>query len=139
MREQQSFQESKLRNCVIWASNSLSSFLSPDADPNMSLKDHGNVICPVSDWETDPFLVVFCKFHDWGFLFGGNSAADDRIGVEAESKNLVSKNGVFKDPFKGWAVNDDRKLGSFVLLEKVFMDSFNWGFCIDLKIRFDLF
>lgn len=95
VEEKQRLQELELANGVVCASCSLLALLAQDADADVGLQDHSNVVGAVTDGQSSfcgmPFLH---HVDDVGLLLRGNAAGEDDVDLFAHVKEYFL--GLFK-------------------------------------------
>jgi len=83
MNEKQSTQVEELADSVIRASYGLSAFFTPDTHSDVSLHYHWYIVCPITDADSDPRAILFCKYHNVTLLLWTYPAANDADSEQA--------------------------------------------------------
>lgn len=108
MHKQQILQILKLPNRIVTRSTRLLSFKATNPHTQMSRSDHIHIISSIPNSKCGHFLKSFpYHFYNLGFLLGGDSAADDYIGVLAEVQELFFDDVALDDLDEALAGDDD--------------------------------
>lgn len=102
-------QKSEFSYCEITRINSSESFLSKETDTNVGLKDHRDIISPITNCKIDPLRVVLLNhFDNIGFLARTHPTADDsgKALKHFHEPTLDSVLLIFKHIFEGLGFND---------------------------------
>jgi len=97
VNQYQSFQKLKLRNCKIWRSNCLRSFLSSNSNPYVSFKNHSDIIRSVSNRKRNPSFAIFLlKSNNSSFLIRRYSTTNKRTCWKTKSEEILLYMCIFK-------------------------------------------
>ena len=104
MDKEESWQEPELCYAVVGTAGSLQAFFSGDADANVSLLAHGNIVASIADGESDGSTKSSAKeLGEQGFLAGGGAAINHCIGVDEEVEEGISYKRLSFDRGQGLA------------------------------------
>ena len=105
MNQQQFLQTLKLIDSKICRSNSLSTLHTSNTNSNMSLHNHWNIVCSISNWNANTFLWLHVMFNDIRFLFWRHSATNNWFRRSTKLEKLSCDEFISKDNFKGWSID----------------------------------
>lgn len=132
MVKEQRLEEFKLTNSIVSTPCSLLAFLSKDADSNVRLQYHGNIIGTVSNRKSG-FIrkALFNHVYNVSLLLGRHAACQHDVSPVCDLKELLLASFEVVEEDERGASDDDRLL----LLCNIFTSGYNLG-CLKFHILF---